>query len=600
VTSADIGDGAVSVKWQNYCHEIADECQIDVSKEPSWFQNIWNADLSEHTAAEREWRRKNKWDRGTLVNPDPLPEGVCTDEPGDPAHFVSGPASQLWHRRIWSMTRDEFALACTDAKNPATIAYEQFLDALDRREEAFLKREQALPQSNPNVGYEALKRKSERRAEQAKEEPPIVWRRVSELQDKPVPTRQWLVENFIPYRNVTNHTGDGGVGKSLLDLQLAVGTAKTGKWVGMPVKIQGPVIVFSAEDEFEETWRRLAAICQHEKIELKELSNLHVAPLAGMDAMLAVADDRKMMVPTYRWHELRSKVDLVRPVLIIIDTSADVYGGDENTRHQVRQFVGLLRGLAFDFDCAVVLLSHPSVSGMIDGTGRSGTTGWNNSFRGRMYQERVLIRDDKTIAEPDPDLRVLRNNKLNYGKAGAEIRIRYDDKVHVFVNVQADEVSAADAAIAAEQVFLECLAEIESQGRGVGPNKGVNYAPKKFASMPQAKGYTAPQLARAMDRLLADRKIRYEETSRGSGRLTTKPASAPVLESESPEPAPDSALDRAVQFLRERLAAGPVSSGEVNTEAKEALISKGTLYRAANKIGVKSDKDGFITMLRLP
>jgi RecA-family ATPase len=188
----------------------------------------------------------------------------------------------------------------------------------------------------------------------------------------------------------------------------------------------------------------------------------------------------------------------------------------------VRQFVGMLRSLAFDFDCAVVLLSHPSVEGIKDGTGRSGSTGWNNAFRGRMYQERVTVRDEMFVSEPDPDLRVLRNNKLNYGRTGTEIRIRYDVAHNLFVSEQDDEVSPADAAVAAERVFLKCLALMESQGRDMSPKPGTNYAPAAFPKLPQAKGYTSRVLAAAMERPLNDKAVRFASTtafhqSRGDG-----------------------------------------------------------------------------------
>ena len=50
---------------------------------------------------------------------------------------------------------------------------------------------------------------------------------------------------------------------------------------------------------------------------------------------------------------LKSHIESIRPKLIIIDTSADAFGGDEINRKQVRAFVKLLRILAIQFDCAV-------------------------------------------------------------------------------------------------------------------------------------------------------------------------------------------------------------------------------------------------------
>ncbi len=582
--------------------ELAEERDLDVSGEPSWFQRIWATDLSKLTPAEREWRRqrKNKWDRGSPESPAPLPDGVCTDEPGDPEHFVSNKARQLWHRRIHAMTRDEFEHECAYSKESVVIAYNRFLDELERRENERLEREtkegreerkakaqgqQAKQVEQPSAHH--LEQAA--RAERAKAEKTIQWVRASDWHGKPVPERRWLVPKFIPYRNVTQHTGDGGVGKSLLDLQLAVAVVANRKWVGMPVNITGPVIVYSAEDELEETWRRVADICKYEGIELKDLRNLFIAPLAGMDAMLSVADERgggSSMTPTPLWHQLVSKANAVRPKLVVIDTSADVFGGDEIKRRQVRQFVGMLRGLAFDFDCAVVLLSHPSVSGMMDGTGRSGSTGWNNAFRGRMYQERVTARDGTVVVETDPDLRVLRNNKLNYGRTGTEVRIRYNVEHNVFVNEQVDDVSTADAAVAAERAFLECLAMFESQCRDVSPRPGPNYAPAVFAKLSQAKGYNKRQLADAMERLLDDKVIRFAQegsASRPRRWLTRKPE---PVSGETPD-AVASPIEAAKAFLREFLSEGPRTASEVMAFSAGGMIADKTLRKAATEIGVK-------------
>ena len=48
---------------------------------------------------------------------------------------------------------------------------------------------------------------------------PISW------QDRPIPERQWLVPGLIPMRSVTMLSGDGGLGKSILALQLIAACA---------------------------------------------------------------------------------------------------------------------------------------------------------------------------------------------------------------------------------------------------------------------------------------------------------------------------------------------------------------------------------------
>ena len=51
-----------------------------------------------------------------------------------------------------------------------------------------------------------------------------------------------------------------------------------------------------------------------------------------------------------------------------------------------------------------LLLAHPSLTGMSTGTGMSGSTGWNNAARSRMYFQ-VKKASDGT--EPNKNLRSL-------------------------------------------------------------------------------------------------------------------------------------------------------------------------------------------------
>jgi AAA domain-containing protein len=47
----------------------------------------------------------------------------------------------------------------------------------------------------------------------------------AEWEGLPVPPRKWIVPDYIPDATVTMLAGDGGTGKSLLAMQLAVGRA---------------------------------------------------------------------------------------------------------------------------------------------------------------------------------------------------------------------------------------------------------------------------------------------------------------------------------------------------------------------------------------
>ena len=94
---------------------------------------------------------------------------------------------------------------------------------------------------------------------------------------------------------------------------------------------------------------------------------------------------------------------------------------------QATAFVGLLKGLAGVCGSAVLLVAHPSLTGMSKGSGLSGSTSWNNSVRSRLYLDRIKDGDH----EPDPNRRRLTVLKANYGPAGAEIGLTWQDGVFV-------------------------------------------------------------------------------------------------------------------------------------------------------------------------
>ena len=154
---------------------------------------------------------------------------------------------------------------------------------------------------------------------------------------------------------------------------------------------------------------------------IDELESLDILPLAGRDAVLATPRDSILKeTALFRKPLLEAKLDELRPDLLILDTLADLFGGDEIKRPQARQFIGMLRGLAIKYGVTILLLSHPSLTGMTSGTGTSGSTAWSNSVRSRLYFERPKgsERDD------NDDRRILTTKKANYGRAGGEVVLR--------------------------------------------------------------------------------------------------------------------------------------------------------------------------------
>jgi RecA-family ATPase len=325
------------------------------------------------------------------------------------------------------------------------------------------------------------------------------------LDGKPVPEREWLVSGLIPAGNVTLLYGDGGTGKSLLALQLGVSVVTGSPFFGRPIK-QGGVEFLTAEDSGDELHRRLADICRATDIPLASLDELHMTSLVDADALLAVeAGDLMAETPLYR--KVSRILAETSPRLLVLDTLADTFGGNEVIRAQARRFIGMLRALCLAYDCAVVVLAHPSLSGMDKGT--SGSTAWNNSVRSRLFFARV---HDADGSEPDEDLRMLRVGKLNYGRVGLEIPMRW--KAGVFVDESGAGPDPLTQSWKAERVFLELLDKANSRHEHVSSKKAANYAPAPFAREALKQGVKKCDLVDAMNRLLDSGKI--ENTPHGS------------------------------------------------------------------------------------
>ncbi|SEM02379.1 RecA-family ATPase [Roseovarius tolerans] len=331
------------------------------------------------------------------------------------------------------------------------------------------------------------------------------------LNGKAVPARQWLVDGLVPQKTVTLFSGDGGTGKSLLALQLAVAVSTERAWIGNPVS-KGRVIYISAEDDDDELHRRVDDILRAEGCSYSALAGLTLRSLAGEDALLAV-DSQLALMKTALFEELDARAAEDTPALIVIDTLADVYPANENDRAKVRQFVGILRGLALKRNCAVMLLAHPSLTGLNSGTGTSGSTAWNNSVRSRLYLSRI----SDNGYEADPDARVLTTMKANYGRIGGEINVRWQAGVFV---AQAWPTGFEALAVGAkgERVFLQLLDQHIETGVRVSQSGGRNYAPKLFAEHPDNEGCTQRAFRTAMSSLFARKTITISEDGPPSKR----------------------------------------------------------------------------------
>jgi RecA-family ATPase len=327
-----------------------------------------------------------------------------------------------------------------------------------------------------------------------------------------VPPMEWAVPDRYPIGHASLCSGDGGTGKSRTKLHLCVAHVLGRDWLGVDPK-PGPALFVDAEDDEHELHRRLAQILEHYDATFAELwsGGLRLVSLVGRDPVLGAPNRSGRIEPTKLYDELLEHVGDTKPAMIAIASSADVFAGNEIARDQVRQFIHLLNRLAIAARGGLVLIAHPSLTGMNSGSGLSGSTQWHNAVRARSYLQHVKPDDDDE--DPDPDLRMLEFKKNNYGPVSESIYLRYQGGLFLPVD-ELDPVARAAQAETADVVIIDQLKR-DNMNLSNSPHAG-NYAPRIMAKLPEARsqGLTKRDLEEAMHRLLTAGKIRVERYGR--------------------------------------------------------------------------------------
>lgn len=224
---------------------------------------------------------------------------------------------------------------------------------------------------------------------------PTPWDEIKEV------TREWLIPNWLPANTVTMFTGQGGAGKSWLILQIACEIAShagEGAWGKSDYEIPKPAeyddstannpkhIVFATyEDEPAEIKRRLNALCnsfdwiERERKTIEK--HLHIVDMRGVGSVWGPGLEKHISVTgelLRSGEALRKVCEDIKARLLILDPLSGAFGGNENDRTAVYDFVSSFRGWGDAAKCAMLVIGHlPKTQGV----GFSGSTAWEASAR---------------------------------------------------------------------------------------------------------------------------------------------------------------------------------------------------------------------------
>lgn len=204
----------------------------------------------------------------------------------------------------------------------------------------------------------------------------------SELLNLPAPT--WLVDKIIPAGGAIALWGMPGAAKSFIAIDVAMSVAAGRDWNDHTVD-RGFVVYVSAEGgagigKRARAWLQANGVSAREADIAWLVESLHVG--LGSDQLEAFCD--------------RLETEVRRdPTLIVIDTLARCFEGDENLQEDMNHFVAGVDLLRKRFNCTVLVVHHSR----LDGTRERGSSSFHGAMDMMMsaekHEQQVVIKCKK-------------------------------------------------------------------------------------------------------------------------------------------------------------------------------------------------------------
>jgi hypothetical protein len=220
--------------------------------------------------------------------------------------------------------------------------------------------------------------------------------RLDRLTEGEPPPRRWLVRGALPLDVVSVLFGPGGVGKSMvvLDLGVKVATRQAFGPIGDPVSFLGPVtpdaagaaIYITLEDDTAEIHRRADAIDPHRARGGAPFYVFAGLDIPGFDPTLVRQEGKAAVLTSFAIEGLERMIEAVvanagAPVrFVALDPAGDLLNGSEDDAAVVKPLMRRLREVASKYDCSILLVGHTG-KGQLDGDkvgerGMRGSSAW--------------------------------------------------------------------------------------------------------------------------------------------------------------------------------------------------------------------------------
>lgn len=183
---------------------------------------------------------------------------------------------------------------------------------------------------------------------------------LAEMLIEPAPP-DWLIRGFLERDTLSCLFGAPGSMKSFLALDMSLCIASGRPWHGATTK-SGPVFYIAGEG-FRGVVKRIQAWVVAHGVDINGV------PLFTADTPVQFLDQTEAEAVTAAVAELAGKHG--PPRLVVVDTLARCFGGDENSTQDMSAFVAALDQLRGTFGCAAMVIHHVGLADSNRGRGSS-------------------------------------------------------------------------------------------------------------------------------------------------------------------------------------------------------------------------------------
>ena len=225
---------------------------------------------------------------------------------------------------------------------------------------------------------------------------------IKQLKGDP-PPRSWLVEGMLEKSKPSLLAAVGGVGKSMLALDLAIKVSQgQGSWLGKPIRNAGNVLMLMAEDDRNEVFRRTKALDIGDKRFDAEFDVFAYTVPDAPRPLILLKDDARGLDLTPEAHELINEISTIQNLsLVVIDPIQSFVAAPITTSQEAAQlYCQFCSSIASKFDCAVLSIHHMSKAGLqsqeSSWDSRSAIRGSSSLVDGMRMAATLSLMDEKT------------------------------------------------------------------------------------------------------------------------------------------------------------------------------------------------------------